>query len=156
MCSHLPGFPLSAAVPVGMGVAIVAVLRLPLSAVVLATLLTSHAGPKVEPLIIVGVVVSYVVTLVDDTPAGADDGAGGRIPLRRRNDCHDFSASSLLLMSDRIAVRVAEGCQDGSSKTTPTQMLRSCRASRLEEARGRVRSLSLVGKVSTVTKRTLG
>ena len=64
MCSHLPGFPLSAAVPVGMGVAIVAVLRLPLSAVVLATLLTSHAGPKVEPLIIVGVVVAYIVTLV--------------------------------------------------------------------------------------------
>ena len=64
MCSHLPGFPLSAAVPVGMGVAIVAVLRLPLSAVVLATLLTSHAGPKIEPLIIAGVVVAYVVTLV--------------------------------------------------------------------------------------------
>ena len=64
MCSHLPGFALSAAVPVGMGAAIVAVLRLPLSAVVLATLLTSHAGPKVEPLIIVGVVVAYVVTVV--------------------------------------------------------------------------------------------
>ena len=64
MCSHLPGFPLSAAVPVGMGVAIVAVLRLPLSAVVLATLLTSHAGPKAEPLIVVGVVVAYIVTLV--------------------------------------------------------------------------------------------
>ena len=68
MCSHLPGFPLSAAVPVGMGVAIVAVLRLPLSAVVLATLLTSHAGPKAEPLIIVGVVVAYVVTLVITRP----------------------------------------------------------------------------------------
>ena len=69
MCSHLPGFPLSAAVPVGMAVAIVAVLRLPLSAVVLATLLTSHAGPKVEPLIIVGVVVSYIVTLVMTRPS---------------------------------------------------------------------------------------
>ena len=68
MCSHLPGFPASAAVPVGMGVAIVAVLRLPLSAVVLATLLTSHAGPKVEPLIILGVVVAYVVTLVVARP----------------------------------------------------------------------------------------
>ena len=68
MASHLPGFPQSAAVPVGMGVAIVAVLRLPLSAVVLATLLTSHAGPKVEPLIIVGVVVAYVVTLVITRP----------------------------------------------------------------------------------------
>ncbi len=63
MGSHLTGFPLSAAVPVGMGAAIVAVLRLPLAAVVLATLLTSHAGPKVEPLIIVAVVVAYVVTL---------------------------------------------------------------------------------------------
>ncbi len=69
MCSHLPGFPLSAAVPVGMGVAIVAVLRLPLSAVVLATLLTSHAGPKAEPLIILGVIVAYVVTLAMTRPA---------------------------------------------------------------------------------------
>jgi H+/Cl- antiporter ClcA len=68
MCSHLPGFPLSAAVPVGMGVAIVAVLRLPLSAVVLATLLTSHTGPKAEPLIILGVVVSLVVTLLMTRP----------------------------------------------------------------------------------------
>ena len=71
MCSHLPGFPLSAAVPVGMGVAIVAVLRLPLAAVVLATLLTSHAGPKVEPLIIVGVIVAYVVTLVMARPSAS-------------------------------------------------------------------------------------
>ena len=71
MCSHLPGFPLSAAVPVGMGAAIVAVLRLPLAAVVLATLLTSTAGPKVEPLIILGVVVAYVVTLVVTRPQAA-------------------------------------------------------------------------------------
>jgi len=68
MASHLPGFPQSAAVPVRIGAAIVAVLRLPLSAVVLATLLTSHAGPKVEPLIIVGVVVAYVLTLVMTRP----------------------------------------------------------------------------------------
>ena len=54
-----------------MGAAIVAVLRLPLSAVVLATLLTSHAGPKVEPLIIVGVVVAYVVTLWATRPQAA-------------------------------------------------------------------------------------
>ena len=83
MCSHLPGFPLSAAVPVGMGVAIVAVLRLPLSAVVLATLLTSHAGPKVEPLIIVGVVVAYVVTLVMAQPTGTDPDPESRADPRR-------------------------------------------------------------------------
>jgi H+/Cl- antiporter ClcA len=64
MASHLPGFPIQASVAVGMGAAVVAVLRLPLSAVVLATLLTSHAGSNVEPLIIVGVVVSYIITLL--------------------------------------------------------------------------------------------
>ena len=64
MASHLPGFPLQAGVAVGMGAAIVAVLRLPLSAVVIATVLTSHASSNVEPLIIVGVVVSYIVPLL--------------------------------------------------------------------------------------------
>jgi H+/Cl- antiporter ClcA len=64
MASHLPGFPIQAGVAVGMGAAVVAVLRLPLSAVVLATLLTSHAGSNVEPLIIVGVVVAYIITLL--------------------------------------------------------------------------------------------
>ena len=64
MCSHLPGFPIQAGVAVGMGAAVVAVLRLPLSAVVIATLLTAHASDRVEPLIIVGVVVAYVVTLL--------------------------------------------------------------------------------------------
>jgi chloride channel protein, CIC family len=63
MASHLPGFPIQAGVAVGMGAATVAVLRLPLSAVVIATMLTSHDVPNVEPLIIVGVVVSYIVTL---------------------------------------------------------------------------------------------
>jgi hypothetical protein len=62
MCSHLPGFPLQAGVAVGMGAAVVAVLRLPLSAVVIATLLTSHASDRVEPLIIVGVVVAYLTS----------------------------------------------------------------------------------------------
>ena len=64
MASHLPGFPIQAGVAVGMGAAVVGVLQLPLSAVVLATLLTSHAGSNVEPLIIVGVVVSYIITLL--------------------------------------------------------------------------------------------
>lgn len=64
MASHLPGFPESAGVAVGVGAATVAVLRLPLSAVVIATVLTTHAGTGVEPLIIVGVVVAYVVTVL--------------------------------------------------------------------------------------------
>ena len=63
MASHLPGFPLTPAVAVGIGAAIAAVLRLPLSAIVLATLLTANAGTGDEPLIIVGVVVAYLVSL---------------------------------------------------------------------------------------------
>jgi H+/Cl- antiporter ClcA len=64
MASHLAGFPLTPAVAVGIGAATVSILRLPLSAVVLATVLTAKSGPGAEPLIIVGVVVSYLVTLL--------------------------------------------------------------------------------------------
>ena len=61
--SHLPGFSITPGVAVGMGVMVVAFLKLPLSAVIIATALTSSAGLAVGPLIIVGVVVSYLVTL---------------------------------------------------------------------------------------------
>jgi hypothetical protein len=60
MASHLPGLAMTPAVAVGMGAAMAAVLQLPLASVVLATLLTAHAGAGVEPLIILGVVVAYL------------------------------------------------------------------------------------------------
>ncbi len=88
LASRLPGFPVTPAVAVGMGAATVAVLRLPLSAVVLATLLTSTAGMGQEPLIIVSVVVAYLVTLLlTKTKAGAGtpsepDTAASRPPDR--------------------------------------------------------------------------
>jgi len=63
MASHLPGFPITAAVAVGIGAGTVAILRLPLSAIVIASLLTAKAGASAEPLTIVGVVVTYLVTL---------------------------------------------------------------------------------------------
>jgi H+/Cl- antiporter ClcA len=66
MAARLPGFSLTPAVAVGMAAGVAAVLRLPLSAVVIATLLTSRAGAGAEPLIIVGVVVAHVVTLLLD------------------------------------------------------------------------------------------
>lgn len=62
------------------------ILRLPLSAVVLATLLTVKAGTGEEPLIIVGVVVAYLATLsisarFSPTPAPAQgEGVGERAP----------------------------------------------------------------------------
>jgi hypothetical protein len=45
-----------------MGAAVVSILRLPLSSVVVALLLTSKAGLGVAPLIIVGVVTAYLTT----------------------------------------------------------------------------------------------
>lgn len=63
LASHLPGFAVTPAVAVGMGAATASVLKLPVSAIVLATVLTIQAGTNAEPLIIVAVVVAYIVTL---------------------------------------------------------------------------------------------
>jgi H+/Cl- antiporter ClcA len=74
LASHLPGFDLTGAVAVGMGAGAVSVLRLPLSCVVLASLLVSKSGAGSEPLIIVGVVVAYLVTMGLDNAFGARAG----------------------------------------------------------------------------------
>ncbi len=71
LASHLPGFDLTGAVAVGMGAGAVSVLKLPLSCVVLASLLVSKSGAGSEPLIIVGVVVAYLVTISLDRRFGA-------------------------------------------------------------------------------------
>jgi H+/Cl- antiporter ClcA len=63
LCSRLPGFPLTSAVAVGTGAGVVSILKLPLSAITLATLMTAKAGLGDVPLTIVGVVVAYLVTL---------------------------------------------------------------------------------------------
>ncbi len=63
LASHLPGLTETPAVGVLVGAAVVAVLRLPLSAIILALLIT-QAGPGVAPLIIVAVAVAYIATLV--------------------------------------------------------------------------------------------
>jgi len=64
LASHLPGFSETAAVAVLMGAGCVSVLKLPLSSVVIALLLTSKAGLGVAPLIIVGVAAAYITTEV--------------------------------------------------------------------------------------------
>jgi chloride channel protein, CIC family len=66
LASHLPGFPEGAAVATVMAATIVAMLRLPLAAVVIALLLTSGSGIEVTPLIIVATVVAYVLVDVFD------------------------------------------------------------------------------------------
>lgn len=73
MAARLPGFETTPAVAVGMGAAVVAVLRLPLAAVVLGTVLTSKAGLGASPLIIVGVVVAYLVTELLSSGAASEE-----------------------------------------------------------------------------------
>jgi H+/Cl- antiporter ClcA len=90
LASHLPGLELTPAVAVSMGAALVAILRLPLSSVLLALVLTSSAGEGVEPLVVVGVVIALLTTLAlsrldgpeppapGDGPAEAEPQAGRR------------------------------------------------------------------------------
>jgi H+/Cl- antiporter ClcA len=66
LMSRLPGFDMTAAVGVGMGASLAAVLRLPLSAVLIATLLTAKSGPGSGPVIIVGVVIAYLTAIALD------------------------------------------------------------------------------------------
>jgi len=63
LASHLPGLAETPAIGVLVGAATVSVLRLPLSAIILALLIT-QAGVGVAPLIIVAVVVAYIATLM--------------------------------------------------------------------------------------------
>jgi H+/Cl- antiporter ClcA len=60
--SHLPGLPMVAGAAMGIGAMSAVMLKLPLSSVLLATLLLAADGLIVMPLVIVSVVVAYVVS----------------------------------------------------------------------------------------------
>ena len=62
MAAHLPGYAETPAVAALMGAACVAVLRLPLASVMIATLLSAKAGLAVTPLIVVAVAVAYLTS----------------------------------------------------------------------------------------------
>jgi H+/Cl- antiporter ClcA len=90
--SHLPGLPLVAGAAMGIGAMSAAMLKLPLTSVLLATLLLSSDGLQVMPLAIVAVVVAYVLSVrlspassaepAEPKPATArpDAAAAGRPP----------------------------------------------------------------------------
>ena len=61
--SHLPGLDVTSGFAMGVGALCVAMLKLPMTAVLLATLLLGTEGLTVMPLVIVAVVVSYVLSL---------------------------------------------------------------------------------------------
>lgn len=60
--SHLPGLPMVAGVAMGIGAMCAVMLKLPLTSVLLATLLLFSDGLAVMPLVIVAVVVAHVVS----------------------------------------------------------------------------------------------
>ena len=60
--SHLPGLPLVAGVAIGIGAMTAGLLRLPMTAVLLTTLLLGTDGVKVMPVVIVAVVVAFVLS----------------------------------------------------------------------------------------------
>jgi H+/Cl- antiporter ClcA len=77
--SHLPGLPLVPAVAMGIGAMMTAMLRLPMTSVLLPVLLLSTDGLAVTPLVIVAVVVAYLISArLTPAPApGATAAPGG-------------------------------------------------------------------------------
>jgi H+/Cl- antiporter ClcA len=77
MLSNLPGLSLVGGVGIGIGAMTVAMLGLPLVSVLLPSLLLSSDAIELMPLIIVGVVTSYVVSAqLKPAPAPAGSGSG--------------------------------------------------------------------------------
>jgi H+/Cl- antiporter ClcA len=77
--SHLPGLPLIAGVAMGIGAMTVAMLGLPLTSVLLASLFLEADAVRLMPLVIIAVVVSYVASarLAPAPPTAATGSAAG-------------------------------------------------------------------------------
>ena len=83
--SHLPGLPLVDGIAMGIGAMSVVMLRLPLTSVLLASLLLATDGLAVMPLVIVAVVVAYVISVrFTPSPAAAPAAAAGPQPAPAR------------------------------------------------------------------------
>ncbi|MET7991061.1 alpha/beta fold hydrolase [Amycolatopsis sp. NPDC005232] len=88
--SHLPGLPLVAGVAMGIGAMCVVMLRLPLTSVLLATLLLSSDGLAVMPLVIVAVVVAHVLAAWlgprEGSLAKGDEATAPATPVSKRSE----------------------------------------------------------------------
>ncbi|HEX7995077.1 MAG TPA: hypothetical protein VF506_14240, partial [Streptosporangiaceae bacterium] len=76
----LPGLPLVAGVAMGIGAMSAVMLSLPLTSVLLATLLLGHDGLAVMPLAIVAVVVAHVSSAWITAPPQPAEPAGAATP----------------------------------------------------------------------------
>jgi H+/Cl- antiporter ClcA len=76
LASHLPGLPEGAAVAAVMGASVAAILRLPLSSVVIAAGLTAPTGPASLTLVVISVVIAHIVAkrILDRRGRGQDGG----------------------------------------------------------------------------------
>jgi H+/Cl- antiporter ClcA len=86
--SHLPGLPLVYGAAMGIGAMCAVMLRLPLTSVLLATVLLSSDGLQVTPLVIVAVVVAYVASArlaPPPAPAPAPQPAEAAAPVRPKD-----------------------------------------------------------------------
>jgi H+/Cl- antiporter ClcA len=86
--SHLPGLPLVPGVAMGIGAMTVVMLRLPLTSVLLATLLTLPDGPAAMPLVIVAVAVAYVASVWLFPPEPPEGGPTSEPPRRDSEEEH--------------------------------------------------------------------
>jgi H+/Cl- antiporter ClcA len=85
--SHLPGLPVAPAVAMGLAATTAAMLQLPLTSVLLATLMLGADGLTVMPLVIVAVTVAYVTSARlaprAAPPAGTADSTVATVPASR-------------------------------------------------------------------------
>jgi hypothetical protein len=83
LLSRLPGLPVTPSIAMGMGAMTAVMLRMPMTAVLLSSLLLGAQGVEAMPLVIVAVVVAFVVAAWLDplaAPASPDHGDAATIP----------------------------------------------------------------------------
>jgi chloride channel protein, CIC family len=83
--SHLPGLPLVPAIAMGIGAMSCVMLSLPLTSVLLVSLLLGADGIQVMPLVIVAVAVAYIGAARLAPAAAPAEGAAAPPPRRARN-----------------------------------------------------------------------
>ena len=86
--SHLPGLPMIAGAAIGIGALTVAMLRLPLTSVLLTSLFLQADGLALMPIVIVAVVVSHVVTAHLEPRSAGSAGRNPQSSLEPRPDGH--------------------------------------------------------------------
>jgi H+/Cl- antiporter ClcA len=106
--SHLPGLPLVPALAMGLGAMTAAILRLPMTAVLVTSLFLGSDGFPVIPLTIVAAVVAYVtenrLTPIAEPGTAGDPGPerAAEVPPPRAGETPDAASSRPAPRADRL------------------------------------------------------